>query len=268
MQAKLAGGASERRLKLRASPSILAGRIFDDRGNRMTPSHTNKQGARYRYYVSHAVFQKRHDEAGSVVRISAQDIENAVVQSVRNHLDKCSAGEGKGLETDRELIEQHVERIIVKSEAIEILLVSEVGHRPDEHGQKIDAQCQSRSDPVVVITVPWTTTASVATKGVFHSPSLSPTMSSDDRDILLTAIAKARAWIDDLVEGRVASFTEIARREGKVERHIRLLAPLAFVSPRVISGIVEGSLPRMTVTGLAKSIDYSWAAKAPPIQLI
>src|SRR5205085_8681256 len=48
VQAKLAGGASARQLKLRASPSILAGHIFDDRGNRMTPTHTNKQGARYR----------------------------------------------------------------------------------------------------------------------------------------------------------------------------------------------------------------------------
>ena len=45
VQAKLAASANARQLKLRASPSILAGRIFDDRGNRMTPTHTNKQGA-------------------------------------------------------------------------------------------------------------------------------------------------------------------------------------------------------------------------------
>lgn len=50
----------------------------------------------------------------------------------------------------------------------------------------------------------------------------------------LAAIAKARAWIDDIVDGRVASFAEIAEREGKVQRHIRLLAPLAFVSPKLI----------------------------------
>jgi hypothetical protein len=34
---------------------------------------------------------------------------------------------------------------------------------------------------------------------------------------------------DIIVEGRVASLAEIAAREGRVERHIRLLAPLAFV---------------------------------------
>jgi site-specific DNA recombinase len=54
VQTKLAASANVRQLKLRASPSILAGRIFDDRGTRMTPTHTNKNGARYRYYISHA----------------------------------------------------------------------------------------------------------------------------------------------------------------------------------------------------------------------
>ena len=57
----------------------------------------------------------------------------------------------------------------------------------------------------------------------------------------MLAIAKARCWIEDLVEGSVASFAEIAKREGRVKRHIRLLAPLAFVSPRVVSDIVDGS---------------------------
>jgi len=36
------------------------------------------------------------------------------------------------------------------------------------------------------------------------------------------------------------------------ERHVRLLAPLAFVSPRIIAAIVDGTAPAdLTVTGLA-----------------
>jgi site-specific DNA recombinase len=78
--------------------------------------------------------------------------------------------------------------------------------------------------------------------------------------VLLTAIAKARRWVDDLVGGRAASFAEIAKREGKVERHIRLLAPLAFISPRIVTTIIDGSAPSdLTVTGLAKTHAYSWA---------
>jgi len=75
---------------------------------------------------------------------------------------------------------------------------------------------------------------------------------------LLSAIAKARAWIEELAQGRAASFAEIAEREGKAERHIRFLAPLAFVSPRIVLAIAEGSLAgHLNATKLVKSMDCS-----------
>ena len=80
-----------------------------------------------------------------------------------------------------------------------------------------------------------------------------------NRDELLLAIAKARAWVEELVDGRATSFAEIAEREGKVERHVRFLAPLAFVSPRIVHSIAEGSFRAdLNVTKLVKLIDYSW----------
>src|SRR5262245_14176648 len=39
------------------SQSLLMGRIFDDRGNRMTPTYAVKNGIRYRYYISAPLFQ-------------------------------------------------------------------------------------------------------------------------------------------------------------------------------------------------------------------
>jgi hypothetical protein len=73
------------------------------------------------------------------------------------------------------------------------------------------------------------------------------------------AAAKARIWIDDLVSGRVRSFAEIARSEGKVERHIRLLAPLAFLPPRTLAAIANGTFRQdVTVTALARAVPFSW----------
>jgi hypothetical protein len=95
-------------------------------------------------------------------------------------------------------------------------------------------------------------------KGVLHSGTPQARLSTHERDALLTAIAKARAWIKDIVEGRTHSFEEIARQEGKVERHIRLLAPLAFVSPRIISSIIDGLAPPIAITDLAKQVPYAW----------
>src|SRR3984893_17458202 len=54
-------------------------------------------------------------------------------------------------------------------------------------------------------------------------------MSPERRDALLAAIAKARGWIEGIRLGRFASFAEIAEHEAQGERHIRLLAPLAFL---------------------------------------
>jgi site-specific DNA recombinase len=91
-------------------------------------------------------------------------------------------------------------------------------------------------------------------------------MSSESRDLLLTAIAKARSWVDDLIEGRAGSFAEIAKRESKVERHIRFLVPLAFVSPRIISGFIDGIAPaRLGVTSLAKSLPWEWNSQETKI---
>jgi len=52
----------------------------------------------------------------------------------------------------------------------------------------------------------------------------------------------------------------IARQEGKVERHIRLLAPLAFVSPRIVSALLDGTAPAdLPLSKLARALPYSWA---------
>ena len=53
------------------SQALLLGRLFDDRGNRMSPTHANKQGVRYRYYVTCALAQGRPEAAGSVTRVAA-----------------------------------------------------------------------------------------------------------------------------------------------------------------------------------------------------
>lgn len=39
-------------------PSLLSGKLYDDNGNIMTPSHANKNKKRYRYYVSQAIMKK------------------------------------------------------------------------------------------------------------------------------------------------------------------------------------------------------------------
>jgi site-specific DNA recombinase len=65
---------------------VLTGRIFDDRGNRMSPSHSSKGGARYGYYVSSALIQGQAQAAGSVPRVPAAKIEAIVLDAARRHI--------------------------------------------------------------------------------------------------------------------------------------------------------------------------------------
>ena len=57
----------------------LAGRLFDDRGNAMSPTYTvRRNGRRYPYYVSQALLQNEKGRAGSIARVPAEEIERLV----------------------------------------------------------------------------------------------------------------------------------------------------------------------------------------------
>ena len=81
-QAKLTGSRNQRELHKGNSNALLKGCLFDDRGNVMSPSHALKKGVRYRYYVSSAIQQGRKADAGTVARVPAAEIEQAVLDGL------------------------------------------------------------------------------------------------------------------------------------------------------------------------------------------
>jgi site-specific DNA recombinase len=87
VQEQLAANTAARNSGIRTrQPSLLAGKLFDDDGNRMTPSHAVKQGTRYRYYVSHRLITKDQTERSAGRRIPAREIEPLVTGRVRQWL--------------------------------------------------------------------------------------------------------------------------------------------------------------------------------------
>jgi DNA invertase Pin-like site-specific DNA recombinase len=256
VQGKLAAQAVARRSRLRGSPALLTGRLFDDRGNRMSPTHTNKGGARYRYYVSQAVLQGKRQPAGLVGRVPAAEVEGLVIMALRNHLNPRGAGEQ--LPDNFELLERHLERVTLTPNHLELRLRQYV--EPAQADNAVNNGSPAPRIPnVTTITVPWTSPVPAAVKGIIHVPAHNTPMTPSRRDIMLVAIATARSWVDELANGRV-SFAMLARREGKVARHIRLLLPLAFLSPRIVSGLLNGTAPAgLTITALARALPWSWA---------
>ena len=77
---------------------------------------------------------------------------------------------------------------------------------------------------------------------------------------LLTAIARSRRWIETILDDSAIGFGTLAKREKLAERHVRFLAPLAYLSPRIIEAIAEGRAPAdLTITQLARNLPLSWA---------
>jgi hypothetical protein len=105
----------------------------------------------------------------------------------------------------------------------------------------------------------WSAPAFLSVKGVLHQPDAKATLKPEAREAILLAVAKARSWLEHLASGRVRSFAEIAEREEKVERHIRLLTPLALMPPQTLAAIIAGTGPSdLTVTALAHTIPWAW----------
>jgi hypothetical protein len=82
VQTKLTENRQARRLRRQSSNALLMGKLFDDRGNPMTPSYAIKKGVRYRYYVSSVLNQGRKEEAGSLPRVAAEAVERLVIDAI------------------------------------------------------------------------------------------------------------------------------------------------------------------------------------------
>src|SRR5215204_1728547 len=90
VQAKLDEQLNNHKVSRTKSEALLLGRIFDNHGNRMTPSHARKRGTKYRYYISSTLLHGQAARSGTVRRIPSQEIENLVVKAVRIHRSESS----------------------------------------------------------------------------------------------------------------------------------------------------------------------------------
>ena len=209
------------------SDAPLSSKLFDDRGNRMTPTWAAKGEKRWRYYVSQALLQGRKAEAGSCPRVAAEAIEAAVFQA----LAEQGAGSDVGVEGTDTRLPTEVERIVIGSGQITITVRS-------------DAEADQTT-----IQVPWTPSASRRRRTIIPCDSagedaaLRP-MRVEAQAKLIEALRNAHGWLDELLADPGTSTRSIAEREGRSERSVRMVLTLAFVDPAIITAAVERRLPR------------------------
>jgi hypothetical protein len=61
---------------------------------------------------------------------------------------------------------------------------------------------------------------------------------------LVSAIARGRQWLGDVVSGRVTAVAELGAREKCSARQVNMTISLAFLAPNLVKAAIEGRLPR------------------------
>jgi hypothetical protein len=229
VQTKLDEQVNNHKVSRTKSEALLLGRIYDDRGHRMTPSHVRKGGAKYRYYISSALLQGRAKQAGSVSRIPAHEIEALVIKSIRDHLDEATDI------PDTVLVHNHAVRVEVQPDQLVIELANAKG--ADRKRKR------SRN----LIEVPWRKTPSTRRREVLLPESSSPQnvrpIRSENRALLVASIARGRRWLDELMTDPDANTESIAKREGCTRRKVNMTISLAFLAPDLVKAAIDGRLP-------------------------
>jgi site-specific DNA recombinase len=251
------------------SQSLLMGRIFDERGNRMTPSFAVKNTLRYRYYISTALIQGQPDKAAKLNRVPASEIEKLILSAVREHLagkpETKAEAEGPHSLGDKELISAHVARVDVKRDHLSIQLSAETERDSAAQDGRHPAEQDERAlrDRLVLV-APWKKTPSKRPREIILPSSTSSHRDprparAETRAKLVIAIAKGRRWLDELIAGTVTNVEQIAATEHCTVRQVNMTISLAFLAPNLVQAAVDGRLPRGVGIANLRDAPVEWS---------
>ena len=259
-----------RKRRTQASMSLLVGRLFDEHGSRLVPSHSQKQSKRYRYYLSESLTNSGRKLSPNGIRVPAQELEMVII----NYL--CD-----WLKDHQQLIEvlrpepEELQRLILRANALAAELRRGVNHQfplmqsliaratlgVNEIKLKINAEVLSHHEggdetysvkeagstnitslPFVYLTIP------AQLKRCGHSMRLlvsgQQPRHHQPLDIkMVNGLVKAHDWLNQLTSGKVCSVGEIAKNEGVVNSHITRTIYRAFLAPDIVQAILNGSQP-------------------------
>ena len=211
--------------------ALLAGKLRDDRGNRMGPSFTVKNGIRYRFYVSRALLHGRKHQAGSVTRVPAQLIEDIVINAM------CER-----LALDLQMPDDQLRSSVLES-------VAEVVAHPKQ------ITISLHPDNSETIEIPW----QAPTKN--GSPPSSVNADQPDPKFL-QAIVRAHAWLRDLQNSKFDTVEALAASVKLHPKVVRQELRYAFLAPAITEAILNGDQPQaLSLARIPKTLPLTWSGQ-------
>jgi site-specific DNA recombinase len=195
----------------------LAGRLFDDRGNAMSPTYTVRRGGRrYSYYVSQALLQNDKERAGSITRVPAAEIEKLVLKAV-------GAADSEEAGSPEEALRIRIERVIVRADRIEIVKAVMADASDDP------AETPATRTVVVVAKLAHRNRAKILDDG-----SAGPDLA------LVRALGRAHEWRGWIERGEAMSYRAIAKKAAVTSGYVQTILPLAFLAPGLTRELLDG----------------------------
>jgi site-specific DNA recombinase len=293
VQAQLKSDNQGRRNGLKAnSPSLLVGLLQDAEGNRFTPSHTSKNGRRYRYYVCQATSDGK-EAANKPARLPAHDVERQVVlrlqsfvQSGREVMDELCLPEDAPARTQQimagavkqfdqlssgaptvvqDFVRRVVQRVVVHSDRIEV----EVGKQKlratltaDPHASSArptTQQLEQGSSDVIRLDIEARVKRCGGEMRLVFTPDPRGQVPSQPASSLLKALARGRQWYEWIVAGEVSGQRAIAQKLSLNERYVGRVLDCAFLAPDIVEAILDGRQPSdLTFRKLTHRLPLSW----------
>lgn len=269
VQTALAENRVERVTRSTATaPSLLAGLVYDDSGERMSPTHANKKGTRYRYYVSQSLIKRGRPRASEAAcRVPAADLESLVEERLCALLqDEAAMLEVAGSATvtlrkimienaaglarrwpalpasgKRAILHALVERVDIRPEAVDVTVrPAALPEKPNLDVRRLPTR---HYGPTRVLSVPTRLRRTgMETKLLIQGALGAEPPRRSDRS-LQRLIAQARHLSDLVMNSNGKPIQDLAVEVGVSPSYFTRIFRLSFLSPDITKTIVQGRQP-------------------------
>ncbi|WP_411892450.1 recombinase family protein [Yoonia sp. SDW83-1] len=234
--------------KTTASP--LIGKLFDETGDRLTPSHTKTgKGKRLRYYISHRLTRDPRSQHPSAWRLPAPELEAAIGQAICGHLlnpetvaNTLTEADASRIARTQTLFDQYLSTV----DHLAILgLVARVDLQAGFLVIALDRAAlaemlETQPDAFVSNSLLFTAPFQMRRRGVETKLVIGGQQKHRD-ETLLRNLAKGHRYFGMIMTGQ--SYAQIAEAENTSKRMVQHLTELAFLAPEIVEQICEGIQP-------------------------
>jgi hypothetical protein len=244
----------------RGLSACLIGKIYDETGDRLTPSNTKRKGRVHRYYYSNRLTIKGADPTGW--RIKAETLETALSSMVKSNL--MQAFQATDIEdglTAHELT-QYISCIDTLKSQAALKLISRVDLTKGNitiaiNKKELEKLLKGSSNLIETERLTFSEPITFqrrqnGTKLIWAQYETGP------RPHLIKALHDAHTWLDLLKSGK--QITDITQATGLLDGTIWKRVRLACLSPKVQKAILNGTLnPEFTIRYLqSKRVPATW----------